>query len=124
LPDLEAWLRFKTRPGLHDSRLGESRLHEILRAFARTLGTAFDAYIQKLRDAIPRILARLPTSQRCNPDGVAAAFWRLARAAPTTGGPTLGVAPSPSSCNNISNLVRQALAAIPMPHDGATNVRP
>jgi transposase InsO family protein len=124
LPDLHAWLRFRIQPGLRDSQLGEPRLRETLRALARSLGTAFDAYVHKITDAIPRILARLPAARPFDLEAVSAAFLKLALAAPTTTCPTPGVAPSRPSCNNIRNLVQQALAAIPVPHDGTTNVCP
>jgi transposase InsO family protein len=122
-PDLEAWLRFKTQPGLRDSRLGEHRLRGTLCALARKLGAALDAYVHKVSDTIPRILDRLQASHP-DPAAVSAAFLKLAQPQPTSHPPPPGVAPTRTSCNNITNLVRQALAAIPMPHDGTTNVRP
>ncbi|MFG0313045.1 MAG: hypothetical protein ACF8LL_02500, partial [Phycisphaerales bacterium] len=122
--DLESWVRFQAQFGSRVHSLGAATLRETLGTLATKLGAAFDGYVAQLKDTIPRILDRLSPRARSDPDALADAFLRLAYASPEASSSTMGVASSSSSCNNIGNLVRQAIAAIPRPHDGTTNVRP
>jgi len=130
VPDLETWVVSQTCcPG---TRLGEARLRETLSAVARRIGPAFEAQIAQLADSLPRILDRVrPGGSQRLAEVLTGRFLELARnPQPAVSEPSAssgGLASSPQdegSCRHVSNLVRQVLDRLRVPHDGTTYVPP